>query len=833
MWITLEGAGQDVRITLRLLRKHPGLSATVLSTVALGIACTTTVFTFVDALLLRALPVRQPHQLFAFGAPGQNLDLNPSYFSQPFYRYLKESSGTFSGLVATSVAVSSGVNLDEGDITERIRVELVSGNYFQMLGVQPAVGRFFGPAEDTAPDANPVVVVSHALFQKRFGSSVGIIGKTVLLNGHPFTVIGVADSGFFGTRPGFGPDAWAPLMMVGQLASSRIRPDQPDQNYVELFARLPEGILPGNAQAAATGAFQQWLNAQRGTRPQRNSSSVRPALALTPMPRGLSLLRGKYSEPLVILMLLVILLLWIACANVATLLLARAAARSREIAVRLSIGAGPSRIVRQMLTESALVSTLGGILGWLASVYLGRLLLAFLPANAQPTQFSPNTTVFLFALFVSVVNGLLFGIAPAILVSRTDLVLAVKSDLSSALSRAKGLTFRGALCTIQVALSLMLIVATGLFVRTLHNLRATDMGFRQGDLLLASLDPGRNGYESERLLSFYDQLQRSVREQPGVVEVALASHGTLSGVLPAGTRFMNTAVHAAGKDPRPGADLTTYLNTVTPGYFSVIGLPIVAGRDFGPQDRAPSARVAIINEAAAKYWFSDANPIGKRIGQGVSGVTDIEVIGIVKDAKYLAVREKTLRIMYRPLAQEPSSPMTLHVRTARNSERISPYLRRVVQAVDSHVPFFNVQTIEARIDESLAQERLVSSLATILGVLGTLLAGIGLYSLINYSVVQRTREIGMRMALGATRGHVLATFFRKAFVVILAGVVVGAPLSLIEARVFSGFLYGLSPADPITLSAAAAMLVLIATVATLVPAFRATRVDPLTALREE
>jgi predicted permease len=347
------------------------------------------------------------------------------------------------------------------------------------------------------------------------------------------------------------------------------------------------------------------------------------------------------------------------------------------------------------------------------------------------------------------------------------------------------------------------------------------------------LDPARNGYKGDRLLSFYDQLQRSVREQPGVVDVALASHGTLSGVLPVGTRFMNTAVHATGKDPTPGEDLTTYLNTVTPGYFRAVGLPIVAGRDFGPQDRAGAGKVAIINEAAARYWFSGANPIAKRIGQGAAGVTDIEVIGVVKNAKYLTVREETLRIMYRPLAQEPSSPMALHVRTAGISAGIGPYVRRAVQTVDSHVPLFNVQTIEARIDESLAQERLVSTLATMLGVLGTVLAGIGLYSLINYSVVQRTREIGLRMALGATPGNVLATFIRKAFVIILAGVALGAPFSLVGGRVFSGFLYGLSPADPITFGAATGLIVLIATVATLVPAFRATRVDPLNALRQE
>jgi predicted permease len=832
-WSTLETTVQDVRLTVRLLAKHPSFSATVLGTVALGIACTTTIFTFVDALLLRALPVRQPQQLVAIGAPGRNLDLNPSYFSQPFYRYLKESSVMFSDLVATSVAVTSGVNLDQGDVTNRIRIELVSGNYFQVLGIQPSIGRFFGPAEDATPDANPVVVVAHSFWQKRFGSSPETIGRTVSLNGHPFTIIGVAGPHFFGTRPGFGPDAWAPLMMVGQLASFRIQPDQPNQNYLELFARLPERTLLGNAQAAASGAFQQWLNAQQGMRGQGNSPPTPPTVALTPMPRGLSLLRGQYSEPLVILMTSVILLLLIACANVATLLLARATSRSREIAVRLSIGAGRSRIVRQMLTEAVLISTLGGLLGWVVSVYLGRALLVFLPPNAEPWQFSPKATVFLFAMGVSIVNGALFGIAPALLVSRTDLVSAIKGGNSTSISRTKGLSFRGTLSTVQVALSLMLIIAAGLFMRTLHNLRATDTGFRQTDLFLASLDPARSGYGRERLLSFFDQVQQTVREQPGVAEVALASYGTLSGVLPAGTRFMNTAVHAEGHDPIPGGDLIAYFNTVTPGYFRAVGLPIMEGRDFGAQDRAGSRKVAIINEAAAKYWFSNVNPIGKRIGPGATGVTDLQVIGVVKDAKYLSVREKTLRIVYRPLAQEPSSPMTLHVRTTSNTEAIVPYIRRAIQAVDPHVPLYNLQTIEARIDESLKQERLVSTLASMLGFLGTVLAGIGLYGMISYSVVQRTREIGTRMALGATPRNVLATFVRKALVVTVGGILCGIPLSLVAARVFSGFLYGVSPADPSTVLAATTMLLLIAALAALVPALRAARVDPLHALRQE
>jgi predicted permease len=623
---------------------------------------------------------------------------------------------------------------------------------------------------------------------------------------------------------------WAPLMMVEELASSRIRPDQPDQNYLELFARLPERTPLVTAQSAANVAFRQWLDFQQ--RQRSRGGSPAPVLALIPMPRGLSLIRGQYSEPLVILMSAVSLLLFIACANVATLLLARFTSRAREIAVRLSIGAARSRIVRQMVTETVLISAVGGGLGWLASLYLGWTLLAFLPRNAEPWQFAPNSTVFLFAMLVSLATGVLFGIAPAVMASNTDLVSAIKADISTPVGRTRGFGLRGTLSTIQVALSLMLIVDAGLFTRTLHNLRTTDMGFRQDGLLLASLDPAKSGYRNERLLSFFDLIQRSVREQPGVVDVGLASHGSLSGVLPTGTRFRNTAVHADGHQAVAGEDLTTYFNTVTPGYFSAAGVPLVEGRDFGTQDRAGSVKAAIINQAAAQYWFHGENPIGKWIGQGVAGPTDMQVVGVVKDAKYLNVRERVLRIVYRPLAQEPDSPMTLHVKT-NDAVTVLPYIRRAVQAADAHVPLFNVQTIEARIDESLRQERLVSTLASWLGLLGTVLAAIGLYGMISYSVVQRTREIGTRMALGATPGHVLRTFVWKALTVTCAGVVLGIPLSLLVARVFAGFLYGLSPADPLTVAVATGFLLLIAALAAILPALRAARVDPLSALRHE
>jgi predicted permease len=434
-------------------------------------------------------------------------------------------------------------------------------------------------------------------------------------------------------------------------------------------------------------------------------------------------------------------------------------------------------------------------------------------------------------MLVSLATGVLLGAAPAVMASRTNLVSAIKTDSSTSEGRTR-FGFRGTLSTIQVALSLMLIVGAGLFARTLHNLRTSDMGFRQTDLLLASLDPAKSGYSRDRLAAFFDLLEQRVREQPGVVDVGLASHGSLSGVLPTGTRFMNSAVHAEGRAAIAGEDLTTYFNTVTPGYFSAAGLSLLAGRNFGPQDRADGVKVAIIDRTAAKFWFQDRDPIGKWIGQGTSGPTDIQVVGVVNDAKYLNAREPALRIVYRPLAQTPGSPMTLHVRT-NDTGLVLPYIRRAVQGADAHVPLFDVQTIEARIDESLQQERLVAMLASWLGMLGTVLAGIGLYGMISCLVAQRTREIGIRMALGATPAHVLRTFLRRALTVVVAGLGVGVPLSLLAARVFAGFLYGLSPADPATIVAAAGLLFVIATLATVVPAFRAARIDPLRALRRE
>lgn len=823
---------QDIRYGLRTLRRNWGFSATVLATVGLGAGCATAVFTFVDVLILRELPVHAPQEIYSVGSPGKDLDLNPSYYSHDLYHHLRGSSSMFSNLVASSVAVTSGVNLTEDLTTDRVRVELVSGNYFDVFGVSPAQGRFFEPAEDASPGASPVAVMSHEYWQRRFGGAAAALGETVRLNGSLFTIVGVAKAEFFGTRPGYAPDLWCPIMMVGHL-SDGIRANARDQNYLEFFVRLPREVAPGPATAALNVAFQRWLDAPglSNLSAQERARRVRPSLDLRPSSRGLSLLRGRLGGPLTMLMAAVALLLLVACTNVATLLLARAAARGREIAVRLSVGAGRARIVRQLVTESILLGLFGGGVGWLIANGMCRALVTFLPDNADAGQFAPDGRVLLFAILLSVMTGVLFGLIPALLASKTDLVSAVKVGPFPPTGRAGRFEMRDLLSAVQVALALVLITGAGLFSRTLSNLRSVDMGFRQTNLLLAFVDPQKSGYRGQRLLNFYEDVERRVLEQPGVVDVGWASHGTLSDVLPSGTRFINMSMHTEGQAQGTPDSMTTYISFVSSGYFTAAGLPVFQGRDFGPQDIAGGVEAAIINRAAARHWFGDSNPIGRRIGRGVSGPANLVVVGVVGDAKYRAVREETLRIVYLALSQSPHSPMALHLRTRGNAARLVPYVREAVRGADPQVPLFQVETVEERVDQALSQERLVATLANLLGGIATLLAAIGLYGVISYSVTQRVAEIGIRFALGARSGHVLFFFVRRALIVAAIGLAAGLPLTLASTRLLTALLYGITPADPATIGGAAGLLAATAIVSSAVPALRAAKIDPWHTLR--
>jgi len=598
---------------------------------------------------------------------------------------------------------------------------------------------------------------------------------------------------------------------------------------LEFMARLRPDVKLREAEAALALAHQQWFDAETG----RGAANARPRenarFQVTPAPRGLSLLRGQYGQPLIILMAAVSLLFVISCANVAILLLARASSRAKEFGIRLALGARRGGVARQLITENLLLSLLGGGIGLGIAIILGRSLVSFLPGTADARQFTPDAGVFLFALFISVLTGLVFGLAPALVFTKTELVRAMKGRIAPCAGRMPDI--RSALSATQVALSVMLVIGAGLFLQTLQNLKTVDLGFRRENLVLASLDPARSGYEKNRVAVFWDELLERLRKQPGVKAISLASHGSLSGVLPVGTRFINTSMHAESVAPRPGEDTTCYVNFVAPEYFETVGMRLLRGRDFDRHDLRDDAHVAVVNETAARAFFRGDDAIRKRIGRGQSGPADIEIIGVVNDAKYLNVKEAALPIVY--LLATNDSPMTLHVRASTDAPMMVSLIQREARALDSNIPLFNVQTMAARIDESLRQERLVFALASLLAVLGTLLAAVGLYGVLSYSVIQRTREIGIRMALGAPRSTVLVMALRRGMTVAGIGIVAGIIAAVGLTRLLRALLFGVSPTDILTFAAVALLLAAVAFLACCLPARRATKVDPMEALRYE
>ena len=816
---------QDARFSSRLLLRQRALTATILVTLGLSIGSTTAVFTLVDVLLRRPLPVRAPEGLFTVTAPGRNLDLNPSVFSHGFYEHLRASSPLFRSLLASSTTVSSGVHLSGSGVTDRARCELVSGNYFDVLGVGAAAGRILSPEDDRVHGPHPVIVLSHAFWQRRFAGAPDVVGRSVSVNGTPFIVVGVAKRGFFGTRPGFGPDIWAPLMMVQPLTAGGIRPLERNQNYLEMIVRLEPDVDLRHAQAVATTILASWLD-DRASPPPRGAPA--PALLLAPAGAGHSLLRGQYRQPLLLLTVAVLLLLLIACANIATLLMSRATARAGEIAVRTAIGASRLRLVRQLMTENVLIAVIGGAIGWLVSVYFGRIMLSFLPATAEAWQFSPDRRIFASTFLVAFGSGILFGLAPVAQVLR-DQTVSLKSRAGTAHTARRMLDSREVLTVVQIALTILLVTGAGLFARTLQNLRAVDMGFDRDHMLLASMDPARSSYTGPRTAAFFGELLQRLRSREAIAAAGLASHGTLSGVLPAGTRFMNTQMHAEGvTDPSTG-DLTAHQNVVTPGYFEASGIRLLRGRHFTAADS--TASVGVINEAAGRLFFGDSDPIGRRIGPGRQGPANVEIVGVVENAKYLSVREAPIPTVYLPYRD--GSPMTLHVKTRIDAPSAIRVIEEELRALDPAMPLFQVQTIEGRVDDALRQERLVATLATALSVSAMVIATVGIYGLISFSVSQRTREIGIRIAVGAEPRQIVWMVFGRVFVLVALGIAAGVPGALGSIRVAGTLLYGVTTWQPAILAGVLTTVTVSALSAALVPASRAARTDPWNALRRD
>jgi predicted permease len=822
---------QDLRFGARMLAKSPGFTAVAALSLALGIGANTAIFSLIDAVLLKRLPVKQPEQLVVVGIDAfRQPDKVISSFSYPVFRELREKNSVFSGMFAHDALL---MFLSGGGQTERVLGELVSGNFFSVLGVNPHLGRVFTEADDQTPGAHPVAVISYNFWQRRFGGDPQIVGRTINLNRYPFTVIGVAAQGFHGVEVGVAPDVRIPIMMDGQVRPMSGPPifERRGNMWLAAMARLKPGVSIEQAQAGADAVFQviREPDVRLVTGDSSDSRYFRSLrLRLESAKTGSSDLSRQFAQPLTVLMLLVGVVLLIACLNVANLLLARATARQKEIAVRLALGAGRFRLMRQLLTEGFLLSALGGALGFIFARWGTDVLLGFLPQGRIPTalEIKPDLRMLGFTLGLTILTGLLFGLAPAAQATRPDLIPALKQETASPSGRSRRWELRRLLVVLQVALSLVLLVGAGLFVRSLRNLRAVDDGYHTDQVVTMALDPAQSGYKIEQLRSFYAQLSERVAALPGVKSVTYTRN------LPMGGGFSRIGIEAQGYQPRPGEEMAVLLNQTAPQFFGAFGIPLLMGRDFNTQDTPEAPKVVIVNESLARRFFGAESPIGRRIT--LENYKDLEIVGVVADAKYRNLKEAAPQTAYIPYSQYGVlGQRRLCARATGDAGALVAAIRREVRGLDPNLPVFNVKTFADQINESVSLERLVAMLSSFFGLFALLLAAIGLYGVMAYAVARRTREIGIRMALGARPGAVLWLAMRETLSLVFIGIVVGLPVALAASRLTEGLLFGLAPNDPLTVALATLALLASAALAGYLPARRAARVDPMVALRHD
>ncbi|HEU4875903.1 MAG TPA: ABC transporter permease [Pyrinomonadaceae bacterium] len=830
---------QDIRYGFRMLLKKPGFTLIAVLSLALGIGANTAIFSLLDAVLLKSLPVSEPTQLVLFGK-GENAGLTNSFpdqstdlFSYPFYRQAQQRSDIFSGvagLLSIPWNVHGFVN-GSGDI-EKMQVQLVTGSYFPVLGVNASLGRVLTETDDQNQGGHPVAVVSHAWWERRLGGDPSVVGKTVNIDNIIYTIVGVAPKEFFGTTVGNAPDMWVPLSMEKQLPPAHWDGrNDPAAQSLYLIARLKDDVSAEQASPGINLLFKQWLGTlESRLPPEKKQQNIQNAsIELTPASRGLSTLREQFSLSLRVLMGVVALVLLIASANVANLLLAHGTARSREFAVRMAVGAGRLRLVRQLFTESALLALLGGLVGVALSWWGSRLLLLMASdgPDALPVDVTPNLRILGFTFGVSMLCAVVFGIAPALRASRTEPNTSLKGGkTATALRNPLGKAFVVA----QVALSLLLLVGAGLFVRTLINLQSISSGFNQENVMMFQVDISSAGYKSDdpRLPALMQEVEDKVKAVPGVQSAAFAFIVFNQG-------FWTGRAHAHGDNIPEGQSRTLRNNIVGPDFFAVMGLPLVQGRTFGPQDTKTAQKVAVVSESMAQRFFPSGSPLGQRFGLGPSTTPeDIEVIGVVKDAKYGNLKEQFRPMAFYPYTQVPPDVLNnLVVRFSGPESVVLPQVRRTIKQINRNLPIDDVVSLSDHIGRSLVQQKLVARLATFFGLLALLLACIGLYGVMSYGVARRTNEIGIRMALGARGVSVLWLVLREALVLVVIGLVVGLFASLALTKTAASLLYELKPNDPLTIVLATLLLAAVSVLAGYLPARRASRVDPMVALREE
>jgi predicted permease len=837
----MAGLAQDLRYALRQLRKSPGFTAVAVLTLALGIGANTAIFTVVNALLLKMLPVSEPQQLVVVGdptIPNTRSSGTPrtDVFSYPLYKELRDGSSVFTGLCAAATDQRIEVDAGQGEISdEKVTGRMVTGNYFSVLGLEPAAGRLFSESDDTAESANPAVVLGYAYWQRKFALSPSILGKDIRLNGYPFTVVGVAPAGFDGDVVGEQMALFVPLSMQPQIVRGRHWRNSGNASWLSLVGRLKSGSTPAQAEANLNTVFQR---AVKGSYGAALSSDDRNAIREThmnihvsPGGGGVSGLRGDHRVPLLLLMGIVGLVLLIACVNVANLLLARASIRNKEMAIRLAIGANRHRLLQQLLTESIVLALLGGIAGSLLAIWGIRLLVGIFDSNTALPLF-PDARVLTFTIAVSLLTGILFGLVPALKTLRVRVSPALKDATRSTPDRGSRFGWGKALIIGQVALSLLVLFAAGLLVRSLQKLMTQDFGYKRDHLVIARLDPAAAGYNNEKMKLLAEQLVARLASAPGVHAVTYSTNGLFAGTE------SDDAIIVPGFNTSNTGDRVAMEDYVGPGYFEAVGIPLLAGRGIEARDTGTSERIAVVNEAMVKHFFHGQDPIGRQftIDDPVWLDKPLTIVGVSHDAKDHGggLREEVTPRFYMAFRQVPDpTQIVIEAQVSGIPSADLANLLGQIKAADPHLPISFVRTLDKLVTSSAANQIALAKLSAFFAGLALLLACVGLYGVMSYTVAGRTREIGVRMALGARQGDVVRLVLREGMLLVGVGLAVGVPLALASSPVLHSFLFGLRSTDPLSLIAVILLLGVVSVLAGFIPARRAAKIDPMVALRYE